>query len=112
MKVTVLQCSPDDMVSQAAASADNLLINQASINHTQSTVTKQTCVGALSIFCGGLVMALDDDMPMAAEELKGAVGHLDMLGICCFGEQGMDHNLNPIHGNLMFGCLLFSNERY
>ena len=39
-------------------------------------------------------------------------GHKDNLGICCFGEQGMDHNLNPIHGNLMFGCLLFSNDAF
>ena len=55
-------------------------------------------------------MALDDDMPIAAEELMSVVGHNDILGICCFGEQGMDHNLNPIHGNLMFGVLLFSND--
>ena len=31
-------------------------------------------------------------------------------GVCCFGEQGMDAGRRTIHGNLMFGCLLFSNK--
>ena len=39
-----------------------------------------------------------------------AVGHHNTMGICCFGEQGMDHKRRACHGNLMFGCLLFSNK--
>ena len=41
------------------------------------------------IFCGGLVMAIDEQMPLAVEQLGTAVGENDVMGICCFGEQGM-----------------------
>ena len=46
----------------------------------------------------------------AAEQLAQAVGHNNTMGVCCFGEQGMDHKRRACHGNLMFGCLLFSNK--
>ena len=38
-------------------------------------------VGALSIFCGGLVMAIDEQMPMAAEQLSEVLGHNNTLGV-------------------------------
>ena len=55
-------------------------------------------------------MAIDDMMPIVAEELADVVGQSNTMGICCFGEQGMDQSRTAIHGNLMFGCLLFSNK--
>ena len=66
------------------------------------------CIGSLMIFCGGLVMAIDDEMPLAAEELSTMVDFADSLGFTCFGEQGLDSQRQPCHGNLMFGCLVFS----
>ena len=68
-------------------------------------------IGALNIFCGGLVMAINDSMQEATDELSKALGHHNTMGICCFGEQGMDHQRRACHGNLMFGCLLFSNKQ-
>ena len=53
-------------------------------------------------------MALDDEMPLAVEALGATVGQRDTMGICCFGEQGMNNLRRPMHGNLMFGALLFS----
>jgi hypothetical protein len=67
-------------------------------------------IGALMIFCGGMVMAIDDEMPLACEELAGVVHHKDTMGICCFGEQGMGADRKVEHGNLMFGCLVFLNQ--
>ena len=55
-------------------------------------------------------MAIDGAMPIAAEQLAEGVCHNNVMGICCFGEQGMNHRRQPTHGNLMFGCLLFSNK--
>ena len=80
------------------------------IEDTPSVLWAHEVIGALNIFCGGLVMAIDDSMPIAAEQLAEAVGHNNTMGICCFGEQGMDHKRRACHGNLMFGCLLFSNK--
>lgn len=63
------------------------------------------CIGALMIFCGGLVMAIDDDMPIICEKLATLVGYRDHVGLCCFGEQGtMCCGGHASHGNLMFGC--------
>jgi len=42
------------------------------------------------IFCGGLVMALDEDMALACETLAETVGHRDTMALCCFGEQGVN----------------------
>ena len=55
-------------------------------------------------------MAIDDEMPLACEELAGVVHHKDTMGICCFGEQGMNSSREAMHGNLMFGALLFSQK--
>ena len=54
-------------------------------------------------------MAIDDRMPLASEQLFGAVGHSTMTGICCFGEQGTNRHASAIHGNLLYDCFLFSN---
>ena len=54
-------------------------------------------------------MALDDEMPLAVEALADTVGFRDTMGICCFGEQGMNNLRQPMHGNLMCGTLLFSS---
>ena len=37
-------------------------------------------------------MAIDDMMPIVAEELADVVGQSNTMGICCFGEQGMDQS--------------------
>ena len=49
-------------------------------------------------------------VPLAAEQLADVIGQNNTMGVCCFGEQGMNPNRQAIHGNLMFGCLLFSNK--
>ena len=75
-------------------------------------------IGALMIMCGGLVMTIDDDMPVAIEALARALGHSDAMGLACFGEQGMaappwaraGESRELVHGNLMFGALVFSNK--
>ena len=74
-----------------------------------SSLAPMRCIGALMIFCGGLVMAIDDEMPLAAEELNTMVNFRDTMGFTCFGEQGMNNSTHKkCHGNLMFGCLIFS----
>ena len=60
------------------------------------------------IFCGDLVMAIDESM--AVEELADVVSHNNTMDLCCFGKQGMNHKRQACHGSLMYGCLLFSNK--
>jgi hypothetical protein len=64
------------------------------------------------ILCGGLIVGLDEEMPLATEQLSRQLGSGgNVLGFCCFGEQGMDDSGRAIHANLSVGCLLFSRRR-
>eukprot|EP00928_Gymnodinium_smaydae_P007926 TRINITY_DN12837_c0_g1_i1.p1 TRINITY_DN12837_c0_g1~~TRINITY_DN12837_c0_g1_i1.p1 ORF type:complete len:157 (+),score=25.39 TRINITY_DN12837_c0_g1_i1:62-472(+) len=108
MEVTMLDAAPESLAKLISKSAKGLITDAS--GGDASAFEPSEVVGALMIFCGGLVMAINDSMPMAAEQLAKAVGHNNTMGICCFGEQGMNHKRQACHGNLMFGCLLFSNK--
>lgn len=111
MEVTMLDAAPESLAKLISTSAKGLITDaMGASGGDASAFEPQEVVGALMIFCGGMVMAIDDAMPMAAEQLAGAVGHTNTMGVCCFGEQGMNHKRRACHGNLMFGCLLFSNK--
>jgi len=111
MEVTMLDAAPESLVKLISTSAKELITDAMGMSGGDATAFEpHEVVGALMIFCGGLVMAIDDSMPIAAEQLAEAVGHNNTMGVCCFGEQGMNHRRQACHGNLMFGCLLFSNK--
>jgi hypothetical protein len=73
-------------------------------------VDTRDIVGALVFCCGRLVLTMDDIMPLAVEQLSGVVGQTNVMGFCCFGEQGMNTQQQPVHGDLMVGCLFFSGQ--
>jgi hypothetical protein len=111
MEVTMLDAAPDTLTKLISTSTKGLITDaMGASGGDASAFEPDEVIGALNIFCGGLVMAIDDSMPIAAEQLGQALGHKATMGICCFGEQGMDHKRRACHGNLMFGCLLFSNK--
>ena len=115
MELTMLDASPETMSKLIHESTRSLITSTASHRVTVSDdapgVAPEEVVGAFMIFCGGLVMAIDEAMPIAAEQLSAAVGHQNTMGICCFGEQGVGASQKEAcHGNLMFGCLVFSNK--
>jgi len=101
MEIGMLTAAPETLAKNISQSARSLLV--------QDLQSAEDCIGALMIFCGGLVMAIDTLMPLAAEQLSTVVGHNSVMGVCCFGEQGMSKG-TAVHGNLMFGCLLFSSR--
>jgi len=101
MEIGMLTAAPETLAKNISQSARSLL--------AQDLQSAEDCIGALMIFCGGLVMAIDTLMPLAAEQLSTVVGHNSVMGVCCFGEQGMSKG-TAVHGNLMFGCLLFSSR--
>ena len=69
--------------------------------------------GALMFFCGGLVMALDEDMRTACAALGASLPPCAAsMALCCFGEQGINVKGTAMHGNLMFGALVFSKQVY
>jgi hypothetical protein len=109
MNVTMLDAAPESLAKLIADAAKGMITDSMG-GGDATAFDPSEITGAFMIFCGGLVMAIDDSMPMAAEQLAEAMGQNNTMGVCCFGEQGMDDLRRPTHGNLMFGCLLFSNK--
>ena len=101
MTIKMLSGSPETLTKNISKGARTLLDEDASKNHGQDEGFETAdCAGALMIFCGGLVMAIDDQMPSAVEALAHAVGHRDTMGLCCFGEQGMNNAREAMHGEM------------
>ena len=73
-------------------------------------VEAKECLGAFMILCGGLVMAMEEEIKEVYEKLTDVGGKRASLGMCAFGEQGPNCNRESMHGNLMFGVLMFSNK--
>lgn len=110
MEIFMLDAAPETMAEKISSSAKSLVSDSRGSSAGPFDATK--IVGALSIFCGGLVMALGDQMGKSAEELAEVLGQKNSMAVCCFGEQGMNCDRRATHGNLMFGCLLlFSNRK-
>lgn len=112
-RLTMLRATAETLIDAIPASALQLIRSDSA-----STASRRSnsgpghgrCIGAMMVFCGGLVMAIDDDMPLVCEKLSTMVGYRDHMGICCFGEQGKmlaGGASSTAHGNLMFGCMLF-----
>ena len=80
------------------------------IVETSERLAPKECLGAFMILCGGLVMAMDEKIEGVYEDLANEVVKAEALGMCAFGEQGPNCNRESMHGNLMFGVLMFSNK--
>eukprot|EP00966_Prymnesium_polylepis_P224908 5201919-Prymnesium_polylepis.1 len=102
-QVQLLRTTKDSLANGVASAARTLLNNSREFSADE-------CIGALMIFCGGLVMTIDEQMPLAAEQLSSTIAHRNSLGLCTFGEDGRGASGAPTHGNLMCGCLLFSSR--
>lgn len=64
--------------------------------------------GALVVYCGGCMLAVQDHMGEVAAGIDNALGGAPFLGVFTFGEQGPVLNGNNRHGNLMISCVTFS----
>lgn len=63
--------------------------------------------GALVIYCGGCMLAVQDRMEEVAQGVAQALGGAPFLGVFTFGEQGARLGSETRHGNLMISCSSF-----
>ena len=98
---------PGTKLTLLKGEADSLVEN---ILETSERLAPKECLGAFMILCGGLVMAMEEEIEGVYEELANVVVRAEALGMCAFGEQGPNCNRESMHGNLMFGVLMFSNK--
>lgn len=66
----------------------------------------EALAGGLVIYCGGCMMAVDDEMDDVVGAIRQSFGDAPFLGCFTFGEQGPMLGAN-VHGNLMISAIAF-----
>ncbi len=69
--------------------------------------TEGEVAGALVIYCGGCMLAVQNHMDRVAAGINHALDGSPFLGVFTFGEQGPVLNCENRHGNLMISCVTF-----
>lgn len=64
--------------------------------------------GALVVYCGGCMLAVQGSMGTVVSGINTALNEAPFLGVFTFGEQGMVMDGQNRHGNLMISCIVFS----
>ena len=71
--------------------------------------TEESVAGALVIYCGGCMLAVQDHMDGVASGIDKALNGAPFLGVFTFGEQGPVLNCDNRNGNLMISCITFGS---
>lgn len=97
-RLQLMRGSIDSLVSRAGHVADaarSVLID-GQRGHADARLG-----GGLVIYCAGCMLAVGDQMPRVAAELRQAFGGTPFIGAFTFGEQGRLLGGENMHGNLM-----------
>jgi len=70
-------------------------------------LTPHSVAGALAIYCGGCMLAVEPRMEEVAGALRTALPGVPFLGGFTFGEQGRSVTGANLHGNLMISVIVF-----
>lgn len=73
-------------------------------------VVQEDVAGALMVYCGGCMLAVQDRLEEVYGGVGSALGDAPFLGTFTFGEQGPMHSAGNKHGNLMISCIVFTNS--
>lgn len=65
--------------------------------------------GALIVYCGGCMLAVQDRLKEVSDGVSDALPGLPFLGVFTFGEQGMVMGGRSRHGNLMISAIVFAS---
>lgn len=79
----------------------------AALACTTGNVAQQDVLGALVVYCGGCMLAVQDDLSDVVAGVNTALGGAPFLGTFTFGEQGTLLGEGNRHGNLMISCVVF-----
>ena len=93
-QITLMKSGPSELIERTA-------------DVVRSSVPENPPAGALMVFCAGCMLALGDDIQLAAAESRSAFGEAPFMTIFTFGEQGSQVNGVQQHGNLMVSATVF-----
>ncbi|WP_186827078.1 FIST signal transduction protein [Shimia ponticola] len=74
------------------------------------SVKSDNVAGALMVYCGGCMLAVEDRLSDVYGGVNSVLGGQPFLGVFTFGEQGSVHEAGNRHGNLMISCIAFSKD--
>jgi hypothetical protein len=97
--LTLMNGTPDNIVSRPGRVA-----NEA-INNTNDPAGE--VIGALVVFCGGCLLAIEPRVDEVTEHLNRSMNSQPYLGCFTFGEQGRFSSGENRHGNLMISVTVF-----
>lgn len=96
-----------DQLWQMHGSAQSLVARAARVASFAKGNLEVQASGALVVFCGGCMLAIQDRMDEVKAGIDDSLGGIPWLGIFTFGEQGQLPEGPSRHGNLMISCSVF-----
>ena len=79
----------------------------ASLAVQSGNMQSSSIAGALMIYCGGCMLAVQDHLTDVTDGINRALPDVPYLGIFTFGEQGVVLDGRNRHGNLMISAVVF-----
>ncbi|TGD61314.1 hypothetical protein EYC08_18855 [Tabrizicola sp. WMC-M-20] len=99
-----------DRLWQMRGSADSLTSRAGRVARQACDDSAGDIAGALVVYCGGCMLAVQDRMDEVQQGINAALGDVPWLGVFTFGEQGVPAGAMAKHGNLMISCTVFERE--
>lgn len=97
--LTQMTGSPDTLVARAG--------RVAALARDAGGIDKSRIAGALMVYCGGCMLAVEDRVDEVITGVVEQLGAAPFLGVFTFGEQGRVLGAGNRHGNLMISCIVF-----
>lgn len=99
-----------EILSLMEGSADSLVRRAPRIAHASAAqLGHLPTAGALVVYCGGCMLAIEKHMDQVADSIAEALGGAPFLGVFSFGEQGETVSGDSAHANLMISCTTFAD---
>ena len=99
-RLYLMQGAVDSLTSRAG--------RVASFAASRGHIAPEDVAGALMVYCGGCMLAVQDHMDDVVAGVRPAIAGAPFLGVFTFGEQGPILDGRNAHGNLMISCVTFS----
>jgi len=99
-RLTLMRGAPDQLTQRAG--------KVASLAAQSANMEPNKIAGALMVYCGGCMLAVQDRLTDVTDGVTEALPNVPYLGIFTFGEQGVVLDGRNRHGNLMISAVVFS----
>lgn len=98
--LTLMKGAPDQLAQRAG--------KVASLAAQSGQLAASEIAGLLMVYCGGCMLAVQDDLETVSSGVCEALPEVPFMGIYTFGEQGMATDGRNRHGNLMISAIVFA----